>query len=997
MTAHKCDLCGKVFKLKTDYERHIARKNPCVSADEIIKKHVETTKSVKSNDEDINKIKKFFNFCHDLLRDKEGLVGMKALSNISMLLFLKFVNDSVKSGSIDLLEIEKHRKENGTCDEKFLKYKEYVKYCKFSNIIEDGKFKVEVCEIPTIIEFIFKHVLWHHPMTRDMYKDELPNIKYEITYEQILKKMDKVEWENIDVDVKGVAYELFLKSEMGGGDLGQFFTRREVVDYMIKTIRPHITKTAKFMDPFMGTGGFVTHMYNEIKSMYVKNKEPFTDALKLSLLNGIEKNPQTCVLSLNNCLLTTNVFPAGVKCDDSLRTYITEKYDIVLTNPPFGINGLTYDNTSMFPEKYHGVKKSDYIPHKSNDAICLAMQMIQYILNKNGIGAIVVPDGKQLTSEREKSLINVRKMLMENCDLFQVTKLGSGTFLPYTGVETAVLFFKKGTATKNVRFVKLENDYVTEKLIGVVDIDKIKKHSYSLNYKLYINENVVKYDDIEYLKFGNIFDVIKGKIQSTAMIDNDKEHCRFINKGDIDSWQRIEFSKCDTHGKNLFFGTSFNGNGKMPIRYYDGSCTYSNLVSHIKPKEKYSDMLNIKYWYYYFCSTNDLIEKTYGKGACNKSLDIHSINLWEIPVPPLPIQNLIVKELDALYKRKESLQTAIELYNVSMTAKFELLLRECKDKKDVPLEKICTFKSGKYNSSDKKTIGKYKFFNSEAQQPVGFSDQYCFDGKEYIIMIKDGGSGKGNYGDNIGLGKIFLIKNEKTCATSHQIAMFFNSDAKIEYFEKFFKFSKNALMDLAHYTTGLGCISMEKLKTFPITIPSKADQEHIIKEMEKYELLNTLQKEHIIELDNLIKQRFDYHLDQCKAKKDKTTKHESDDDSSTDEKPKKVKKATKKQVIKIDSDTESEGNKPQKKLKKKPIVDNSEDEKPKKKSDAKKKYESSDDSSTDDEAEKPKKVKKITTKKKSDAKKKYESSDDSSTDDEAEKPKKVKKITTKKK
>lgn len=965
MTAHKCDLCGKVFKLKTDYERHIARKNPCVSADEIIKKHVETTKSVKSNDEDINKIKKFFNFCHDLLRDKEGLVGMKALSNISMLLFLKFVNDSVKSGSIDLLEIEKHRKENGTCDEKFLKYKEYVKYCKFSNIIEDGKFKVEVCEIPTIIEFIFKHVLWHHPMTRDMYKDELPNIKYEITYEQILKKMDKVEWENIDVDVKGVAYELFLKSEMGGGDLGQFFTRREVVDYMIKTIRPHITKTAKFMDPFMGTGGFVTHMYNEIKSMYVKNKEPFTDALKLSLLNGIEKNPQTCVLSLNNCLLTTNVFPVGVKCDDSLRTYITEKYDIVLTNPPFGINGLTYDNTSMFPEKYHGVKKSDYIPHKSNDAICLALQMIQYILNKNGIGAIVVPDGKQLTSEREKSLINVRKMLMENCDLFQVTKLGSGTFLPYTGVETAVLFFKKGTATKNVRFVKLENDYVTEKLIGVVDIDKIKKHSYSLNYKLYFNEHAIEYKNIRHVTFGNVFELEKGTIGSKDCTEDINGNAVLINWSMYEKYKKIKVGKYV--GENLFVSTTMpNGKekGYLVVTYYKGNCDCCNLMSRVKVKTEHKDCVVLKFYYYYLKFNSTFIENTYQKGCANKSLDIRLFNNMEIPIPPLPIQNLIVKELDTLYKRKESLQTAIELYNVSMKAKFEMLLRGCKDKKDVPLEEICTFKSGKYNSRDKKTIGKYKFFNSEAQQPVGFSDQYCFDGKEYIILIKDGGSGKGNYGDNIGLGKIFLIKNEKTCATSHQIAMFFNSDTKIEYFEKFFKFSKNALMDLAHYTTGLGCISMEKLKTFPITIPSKADQEHIIKEMEKYELLNTLQKEHIIELDNLIKQRFDYHLDQCKAKKDKTTKQESDDDSSTDEKPKKVKKTTKKQVIEIASDTESEGEKPQKKLKKKPIVDNSEDEKPKKKSDAKKKYESSDDSSTDDEAEKPKKVKKTVTKKK---------------------------------
>ena len=82
-----------------------------------------------NNIEQINKVKKFLDFCHDMLRDKEGIVMMKALSNISMLLFLKFISNSVKSGSIDLLNIEKYRKEDGThIDGKFQQYKDYIKY-----------------------------------------------------------------------------------------------------------------------------------------------------------------------------------------------------------------------------------------------------------------------------------------------------------------------------------------------------------------------------------------------------------------------------------------------------------------------------------------------------------------------------------------------------------------------------------------------------------------------------------------------------------------------------------------------------------------------------------------------------------------------------------------------------------------------------------------------------------------------------------------------------
>ena len=204
-----------------------------------------------------------------------------------MLLFLKFVNNSVKSGEIDLLNIEKYRKECGNIDNKFNVYKDYVKYCLFENLIENGLFKVEIPEVSSIVEFIFKHVLWYHPNTKNIFQDRFPSIKSDQTYELIFKKMDKINWDSLDVDIKGVAYEHFLKTEMGGGELGQFFTRREVIDYMIDIIKPFITKDSNVLDPFMGTGGFLTRMLNEIKKIYAISKIPFTDKIKSEIVNGI--------------------------------------------------------------------------------------------------------------------------------------------------------------------------------------------------------------------------------------------------------------------------------------------------------------------------------------------------------------------------------------------------------------------------------------------------------------------------------------------------------------------------------------------------------------------------------------------------------------------------------------------------------------------------------------------------------------------------------------
>jgi type I restriction enzyme S subunit len=331
---------------------------------------------------------------------------------------------------------------------------------------------------------------------------------------------------------------------------------------------------------------------------------------------------------------------------------------------------------------------------------------------------------------------------------------------------------------------------------------------------------------------------------------------------------------------------------------------------------------------------NEFIENNFNKGACNKSLDVEQFNKFKIPVPPLQIQEVIVKELNEMYEEKNALITSLNNIHTGKKSQFELMLDACENIKAVKLGEICTLKSGKFNSKDKKTEGKYKFYTSDAIQPSGYIDDYCFEGKEYLILIKDGGSGEGTYGDNIGLGKVFLIKNEKTSSTSHQIAMFFNCDAKIEYLKYFFEVNKNNIMDLAKYTIGLGCISMEKLNNFDIKLPSIEDQNKIIVEMEEFDTLKTLQNKQIVKLDKIIKNKFDYHLNKCKnaaieAENKKELNSDSEDDESEDEqivvKPKNKKSAKGKQKIKrvIESDNESSGeenNAKSKKIVKKKVI-----------------------------------------------------------------------------
>jgi type I restriction enzyme M protein len=166
----------------------------------------------------------------------------------------------------------------------------------------------------------------------------------------------------------------FLKYEMAGVELGQFFTKREIINYVINVIKPNITKDSTFIDPFCGTGGFLTNIYNTMKEYYKKNDIPMTDEIKNNMINGIDKNPQTLLLALNNLLLHMDLFNTNIKCNDSFRNYIKNKYDFVLTNPPFGIK-LKYDDKT-FLDNVGKIKKEEYYPIKSNDAICLSIQIL---------------------------------------------------------------------------------------------------------------------------------------------------------------------------------------------------------------------------------------------------------------------------------------------------------------------------------------------------------------------------------------------------------------------------------------------------------------------------------------------------------------------------------------------------------------------------------------------------------------------------------------------
>lgn len=926
MKEYCCDKCGKEFMQKIDLIRHLGKKYPCVSEHEL-------TIMIASNNEDLMRLEALFNKLRNILRDHESITGKDALDIFSDILFLRLINPMLKKTSkgiyFNIVDYE-------YTNERANKYKQYIIW---NNIIEHvKKIKKEdeledKEELLIIVQTIFNIIFKLHPETKSIFCDKLFNIKKSITLVKMFEEINKINFEEMDVDVKGKAYELTIQKEASvSKDFGQFFTPRWVVKYIINQLNPVIAKDGSFdkvMDPACGTGGFISEYYK-----FVKNKAEKDDiTLKKnsgSNLYGYEIVPKTRELALINLLLNTGVYNENIKGEDFLensKDFVKDKFKgHIITNPPFSMDK---DYKSLFSKG----EKNDYgkiLPVDTKSGTFLFLQACSNMIEDGYNICMVSPNGKEIFG-KGKDHIEVRRNIVNTCDLYKIALLPSQSFKPYTGVETLVLFMKKGTKTKEINFVQLVNtkDIITEKSIIKVKYDQLKDKNYSWNYKDYLVEDITKNDStLEYQNFGELFTLLP-TTKHVSSIGKSEGIYRFYNSSQSD---KLYVDKYEVEEESIIIG---NG-GNMCI-HIDKYFTPSKHVTVCQLKKKEN---LIKYIYYYVLLNFESL-KNKSSGSIINWLNKESIKSLKIPVPPLDVQEQIVKELDSYYKTKEAIQIQLNEMSPFKNGKFQMLLNQCSNVENIKMGNICDFKTGKFNSKDKQDTGKYKFFTSDAIQPAGYTDNYCFEGKKYVILIKDGGSGSKTYGDHIGLGKVFLIENEKTSATSHQLAIFINNGYNIKFLYIWLKNNKNTIMDLAHYTTGLGCISMEKLKNLEVNIPIKEDQEKIIKEMEKDDNLEKLLNEKLKEVDTLIKNRFDYYINKCKhIDKTKEKLDISTNDSDDEEtKPKKVnKKITIGKKIPINNSIESESSsddesievKPKKKVTKRKNDNDSEDEKPKK-------------------------------------------------------------------
>jgi type I restriction-modification system DNA methylase subunit len=618
----------------------------------------------KKNNNDYNdiesKLKNIIKSCHNYLYSNGSIVGNDASNDIITLFILKIMNYLYISNKELITEKIKDLIQNEDYPY-YLTYLEDIKnICKIRDLNDINS------QYEDYMDDVIRRNLLPRIFTED--KDYLLNTRSDASgICKIIGELDKIIINDITIKAFSTIsiYEYFNSTYEGktkSKKFGQFFTPRKVINAILfgcdfkKDIETFDNPT--IYDPCCGTAGLLCSIYNNCSNINPIN------------IYGSEIHKDTIKFAVASLMLSTNSLFENLNkgCALSNNKFIFEnkKFDVIFTNPPFG----TQTNYKSLKSKYDYNKPKDFtinfediFPIITNDGINLFIQLIIYSLKDNGICAIILPDGELIYS---KSLTNMRKFIIDNCKILKFISVESKAFV-HTQIKTNVIILKKQKGIdnhKNIEFLELNKDCDEIKLIAIADLDEYYRFKLEVEEEKLISKN----ENIQIKTFGEMFDLIKGTIQSSKVIEDING---FILVTGAKEFKKIKLiDDIDIiDGNNLFISTSGNGD-KVPIKFYNKKCYFSCLMSLCKLKDNYKDKINIKYIYYYLLEKKEYIEINYQKGLANKSLDIEKFKLLEIPIPTLEIQEEIVKYLDELFENNNK-ET---LFNYNNDKLFEWLL-----------------------------------------------------------------------------------------------------------------------------------------------------------------------------------------------------------------------------------------------------------------------------------------------------------------------------------
>ena len=263
---------------------------------------------------------------------------------------------------------------------------------------------------------------------------------------RLVNLINQETWVGIDIDIKGDIYEGLLQknAEDIKSGAGQYFTPRSLIKGIVEVMRPEPGQL--IYDPGCGTGGFLLGAYNYITNNYQLDKEQ-KKFLKFVAFKGkdiVDAVARLC--AMNMYLHGIGGEDSPIEVGDSLIADTGDRYDVVLTNPPFGkkssITVFGGDGNGKAAKEAIIYERQDFWATTSNKQLNF-LQHVKTILKINGRAAIVVPDNVLFEGGAGET---VRRKLLDDFDVHTLLRLPTGIFYAQ-GVKANVLFFDKKPAS----------------------------------------------------------------------------------------------------------------------------------------------------------------------------------------------------------------------------------------------------------------------------------------------------------------------------------------------------------------------------------------------------------------------------------------------------------------------------------------------------------------------------------------------------------------------
>jgi len=416
----------------------------------------------------------------------------------------------------------------------------------------------------------------------DFFNSDKINLK-ELTISQLLNTFSKVDLKS--EDIKGRLFEGFLGRVFTSG-LGQFFTPREIVDFMVKFLQKNnlISNDGYILDPACGSAGILIQSQDgNQKIIGFDINERLTRVSKMNMvIHGI-KNFEI----YNESFLNDKDLPP---------------ISLVITNPPFGVD----EKQKEILEKFKfGVNKT------KRELEILFLEKIIKVLKPGGICAIVLPDG----FFNNISLKDERKYLLDNCEIIASVDLPENVFKSTgTGCETSILFFrKKDKPNDEIKdFLAYKIDYVgyetQTKYAKKIPQNDLNSIIYDKNFKNKVQVNTLysslRIDGKFYLRVNTLLETPKCELfqksgKNINKIFKDSDLIKYVQYSDIDpvfgvikSSTIMEKSDAPSRAKivvetnDILIPKLKQSSDKVAIvtPEYDG-CVVTNGFYVIKPKE----------------------------------------------------------------------------------------------------------------------------------------------------------------------------------------------------------------------------------------------------------------------------------------------------------------------------------------------------------------------------------------------------------------------------